>query len=168
MASGETLQLLLQGIANVSPQSVIMLAIASVLLYLGIARNYEPLLLVPIGAGCLLANLPLSPLITEEGMLRLLYHAGVANEVFPLLIFIGIGALTDFGPLLENPRMVLLGVELRIDLVGAICRVLNLIPHSLAVEQAGLVQTLQLLVERPGRGAGQARDLAHVQTSLGV
>ena len=109
MAGGETLQLLLQGIANVSPQSVIMLAIASVLLYLGIARNYEPLLLVPIGAGCLLANLPLSPLIAEEGMLRLLYHAGVANEVFPLLIFIGIGALTDFGPLLENPRMVLLG-----------------------------------------------------------
>jgi oxaloacetate decarboxylase beta subunit len=82
MAGGETLQLLLQGIAHVSPQSVIMLAIASVLLYLGIARNYEPLLLVPIGAGCLLANLPLSPLIAEEGMLRLLYHAGVANEVF--------------------------------------------------------------------------------------
>jgi oxaloacetate decarboxylase beta subunit len=109
MAGGETLHLLLQGIANVSPQSVIMLGIACVLLYLGIARNYEPLLLVPIGAGCLLANLPLSPLIGEDGMLRLLYHAGVANEVFPLLIFIGIGALTDFGPLLENPRMVLLG-----------------------------------------------------------
>ena len=109
MAGGETLHLLLQGIENVSPQSVIMLAIACVLLYLGIARNYEPLLLVPIGAGCLLANLPLSPLIGEDGLLRLLYHAGVANEVFPLLIFIGIGALTDFGPLLENPRMVLLG-----------------------------------------------------------
>ena len=109
MAGGETLHLLLQGIANVSWQSVIMLAIACVLLYLGIARNYEPLLLLPIGAGCLLANLPLSPLIGEDGMLRLLYHAGVANEVFPLLIFIGIGALTDFGPLLENPRMVLLG-----------------------------------------------------------
>ncbi len=109
MAGGESLHLLLQGIANVSLQSAIMLAIACVLLYLGIARNYEPLLLVPIGAGCLLANLPLSPLIGEDGMLRLLYHAGVANEVFPLLIFIGIGALTDFGPLLENPRMVLLG-----------------------------------------------------------
>jgi oxaloacetate decarboxylase beta subunit len=86
MAGGESLHLLLQGIANVSLQSAIMLAIA-----------------------CLLANLPLSPLIGEDGMLRLLYHAGVANEVFPLLIFIGIGALTDFGPLLENPRMVLLG-----------------------------------------------------------
>jgi oxaloacetate decarboxylase beta subunit len=80
-----------------------------VLLYLGIARDYEPLLLVPIGAGCLLANLPLSPLVGDDGMLRALYAMGVGNELFPLLIFIGIGALTDFGPLLENPRMVLLG-----------------------------------------------------------
>jgi oxaloacetate decarboxylase beta subunit len=106
---GETLGLLAQGLAHLTPQSSIMIAIACVLLYLGIARDYEPLLLVPIGAGCLLANLPLSPLIGDEGMLRILYHAGVANELFPLLIFIGIGALTDFGPLLENPRMVLLG-----------------------------------------------------------
>jgi carboxybiotin decarboxylase len=106
---GDTLGLLLQGVAHVTPQSVVMLAIAGVLLYLGIARDYEPLLLVPIGAGCLLANLPLSPLIAEDGMLRVLYDMGIRNELFPLLIFIGIGALTDFGPLLENPRMVLLG-----------------------------------------------------------
>ena len=106
---GDTLGLLLQGVTHVTPQSVIMLAIAGVLLYLGIARDYEPLLLVPIGAGCLLANLPLSPLIAEDGMLRVLYDMGIRNELFPLLIFIGIGALTDFGPLLENPRMVLLG-----------------------------------------------------------
>jgi carboxybiotin decarboxylase len=106
---GDTIGLLLQGVANVSVPSVIMIAVAFVLLYLGIARDYEPLLLVPIGAGCLLANLPLSPLIAEDGMLRILYQTGVANEIFPLLIFIGIGALTDFGPLLENPRMVLLG-----------------------------------------------------------
>jgi len=105
----DTLGLLLQGVAHVTPQSVIMLAIAGVLLYLGIARDYEPLLLVPIGAGCLLANLPLSPLIADDGMLRVLYDMGIRNELFPLLIFIGIGALTDFGPLLENPRMVLLG-----------------------------------------------------------
>ena len=78
-------------------------------MYLGIVKDYEPLLLVPIGAGCMLANLPLSPLIAEDGMLKILYHAGIGNELFPLLIFIGIGALTDFGPLLENPRMVLLG-----------------------------------------------------------
>ena len=109
MISGETLQLLMAGINNVSVQSVTMILVAFVLMYLGIVKDYEPLLLVPIGAGCMLANLPLSPLIGDEGMLKILYHVGVGNEMFPLLIFIGIGALTDFGPLLENPRMVLLG-----------------------------------------------------------
>jgi carboxybiotin decarboxylase len=109
MFGEQTLGLLLQGVANVSPQSVIMIAVALVLLYLGIVKDYEPLLLLPIGAGCMLANLPLSPLIADDGMLRVLYNMGITNELFPLLIFIGIGALTDFGPLLENPRMVLLG-----------------------------------------------------------
>jgi carboxybiotin decarboxylase len=107
--SGETLARLAQGIGGVSLPSLVMIAVALGLLYLGIRRNYEPLLLVPIGAGCLLANLPLSPLVGDDGMLRQLYLMGVGNELFPLLIFIGIGALTDFGPLLENPRMVLLG-----------------------------------------------------------
>jgi sodium ion-translocating decarboxylase beta subunit len=104
-----TVALLAAGVANVTPQSVIMLAVAGVLLWLGIARDYEPLLLLPIGAGCLLANLPLSPLIADDGLLRVLYDMGIRNEMFPLLIFVGIGALTDFGPLLENPRMVLIG-----------------------------------------------------------
>ena len=109
MLSPDTLGLLLQGLTNLTPQSVVMMLVAFVLLYLGIARHYEPLLLVPIAAGCLLANLPLSPLIADDGMLRVLYDMGIRNELFPLLIFIGIGALTDFGPLLENPRLVLLG-----------------------------------------------------------
>ena len=109
MLSGDTLQLLLAGVNNVSLPSVIMILVAFVLMYLGIVKDYEPLLLVPIGAGCMLANLPLSPLIADDGMLKILYHMGVGNEMFPLLIFIGIGALTDFGPLLENPRMVLIG-----------------------------------------------------------
>ena len=109
MIDQRTLDLLLQGVANVSWQSLVMLAIACVLMYLAIVRDYEPLLLLPIAAGCLLANLPLSPLIAPDGMLRILYDVGVGNELFPLLIFIGIGALTDFGPLLENPRLVLLG-----------------------------------------------------------
>jgi carboxybiotin decarboxylase len=107
--NSDTVGLLAQGVLAVTPASLVMLAVAGVLLYLGIAKRYEPLLLLPIGAGCLLANLPLSPLIGDEGMLKVLYHMGVGNEMFPLLIFIGIGALTDFGPLLENPRMVLLG-----------------------------------------------------------
>jgi len=109
MIGDETLRQLLLGITNVSPQSLIMIGVAFVLFYLAIVKDYEPLLLLPIGAGCMLANLPLSPLIAEDGMLRVLYDMGIRNELFPLLIFIGIGALTDFGPLLENPRMVLLG-----------------------------------------------------------
>jgi carboxybiotin decarboxylase len=109
MLSPETLALLMQGLTHVTPQSVVMILVSFGLLYLGIVKGYEPLLLLPIGAGCLLANLPLSPLIADDGMLRVLYHMGIGNELFPLLIFIGIGALTDFGPLLENPRLVLLG-----------------------------------------------------------
>jgi carboxybiotin decarboxylase len=109
MISPETLGLLMQGLTNVTPQSVVMILVSFVLLYLGIVKAYEPLLLVPIAAGCMLANLPLSPLIADDGMLRVLYNMGIGNELFPLLIFIGIGALTDFGPLLENPRLVLLG-----------------------------------------------------------
>jgi oxaloacetate decarboxylase beta subunit len=109
MHGGDTLDLLLQGVTNVTPQSLIMIGVALVLFWLAIAKDYEPLLLLPIGAGCLLANLPLSPLIAHDGMLRVLYEMGIGNELFPLLIFIGIGALTDFGPLIENPRMVLLG-----------------------------------------------------------
>ncbi len=109
MIGSDTAGLLLQGLSHVTVESVVMIGLSLVLLYLGIEKGYEPLLLLPIGAGCLLANLPLSPLIAEDGMLRVLYDMGIRNELFPLLIFIGIGALTDFGPLLENPRLVLLG-----------------------------------------------------------
>jgi len=109
MPGSDTLGLLMQGLNHVTLQSLVMIGVACVLMYLGIVRKYEPLLLLPIGAGCLLANLPLSPLVAEDGMLRVLYDMGIRNELFPLLIFIGIGALTDFGPLLENPRLVLLG-----------------------------------------------------------
>lgn len=105
----DTVSRLLQGVTHISWQSGVMLAIGCLLIWLAIAKEYEPLLLLPIGAGAILANLPLSPMVGDEGMLTLLYRMGVGNEMFPLLIFIGIGAMTDFGPLLENPKMVLLG-----------------------------------------------------------
>jgi oxaloacetate decarboxylase beta subunit len=109
MIDHETIGLLLKGINNVTWQSLVMLGVSFVLMYLAIVKDYEPLLLLPIAAGCMLANLPLSPLIAEDGMLKVLYNMGITNELFPLLVFVGIGALTDFGPLLENPRLVLLG-----------------------------------------------------------
>jgi carboxybiotin decarboxylase len=103
------LQGLILGIANLTPGHVIMLIIASVLLYLGIKKNYEPLLLVPIGFGAILVNIPLGGMMGEDGFLRFFYDIGVRTEVFPLLIFLGIGAMTDFQPLLENPKIILLG-----------------------------------------------------------
>ncbi|MGE5337744.1 MAG: sodium ion-translocating decarboxylase subunit beta [Gemmatimonadota bacterium] len=89
--------------------NVVMLAVGGTLLWLGTKKEVEPLLLVPIGFGCILVNIPLSELMDKEGFIRTLYQAGIANELFPLLIFVGIGAMTDFGPLLENPRILLFG-----------------------------------------------------------
>ncbi|MCB0885698.1 MAG: sodium ion-translocating decarboxylase subunit beta, partial [Propionibacteriaceae bacterium] len=104
----DSLSSLLQGLAGLTWQGAVMIAVGLLLIWLAIKKEYEPLLLLPIGAGAILANLPLSPMVGEDGMLTLLYEMGVGNELFPLLIFVGIGAMTDFGPLLENPKMVLL------------------------------------------------------------
>ena len=117
---------LMQGIHGVTWQSLVMLAISGVLFYLAIAKGYEPLLLIPIGAGCLLANLPLSPMLAEDGLLSVLYRMGITNEMFPLLIFVGIGALTDFGPLLENPKMVLVGAAGQFGIFGTLLLALAL------------------------------------------
>ncbi len=97
------------GARNLTLPNAIMMGVGFVLLYLGIKRGFEPLLLVPIGFGAFLVNLPLSGLMEEGGLFRLLYETGIGNELFPLLIFVGIGAMTDFGPLLENPKILLLG-----------------------------------------------------------
>ena len=97
------------GFANLHWSNLVMIAVGCLLLYLGIKKDVEPLLLVPIGFGAILINVPLADLMGDEGFLRTLYNMGIANELFPLLIFIGIGAMTDFGPLLENPKIFLLG-----------------------------------------------------------
>jgi len=90
-------------------RGLVMIVVGCVLLYLGIKKDCEPLLLVPIGFGCILVNIPLSDVMLKDGFLRLIYDAGIATELFPLLIFIGIGAMTDFGPVLAQPRTFLLG-----------------------------------------------------------
>ena len=100
---------LVAGFANLHWSNPVMIAVGCLLLYLGIKKDVEPLLLVPIGFGAILTNIPLADLMGDEGFLRTLYNMGIANELFPLLIFIGIGAMTDFGPLLENPKIFLLG-----------------------------------------------------------
>lgn len=100
---------LIAGITHFHWSNAVMMVIGGILLYLGIKKNFEPLLLVPIGFGCILVNIPLAGLMEEGGFLRTIYDFGVITELFPLFIFIGIGAMTDFRPVLENPYTFLLG-----------------------------------------------------------
>lgn len=96
------------GVTVISWQQIAMIAVGCLLLYLGIVRKYEPLLLVPIGFGAILVNLPLTGILDDGGLLRYFYF-GIESGIFPPLIFLGIGAMTDFGPLLAQPRTFLLG-----------------------------------------------------------
>lgn len=103
---------LFANVGNVTWQHAIMWCIGGVLIYLAIAKKMEPALLLPIGFGTILVNLPLSGAVTqgeEVGVLTLLFDSGIANELFPLLLFIGIGAMIDFEPLLSNPKLFLFG-----------------------------------------------------------
>lgn len=88
---------------------VLMIVVGLVLLYLGIFRQFEPLLLVPIGYGAILSNIPLAGMVDPGGILAYIYDVGISSGVFPLLIFMGVGALTDFGPMIANPKTILLG-----------------------------------------------------------
>ena len=99
---------------------LIMFIIVFLLFYLAIAKGFEPLLLLPIAFGGLLANIPLAHMGGEHGMLGIIYNMGIANEFFPLLIFMGVGAMTDFGPLLANPKTALLGGAAQFGIFGSL------------------------------------------------
>jgi len=102
---------LLMGFTGLTFKHVIMWAIGSILIWLAVAKDYEPALLLPMGFGAILANIPFSSAVTktpgEEGFLIVLYNAGIANELFPVLIFIAIGAMCDFAPLIRRPSVML-------------------------------------------------------------
>lgn len=100
---------LLIGVMNFELKHLIMFAIGGLLIYLAIAKEYEPMLLLPIGFGAILANIPLSSAIGDEGFLTILYNAGIKTELFPVLIFIAVGAMIDFKPLMQNPFMLFFG-----------------------------------------------------------
>ncbi len=109
---------------------LIMIAIGFLIIYLGAAKGFEPLLLIPIGFGTVFVNIPGGGMYGEHGMLRIIYDAGVGNEFFPMLIFMGIGAMTDFGPLIANPKTAILGAAAQF---GVFCTlfgvaVMNLLP----------------------------------------
>ena len=107
----QSLNSLVQGFAGLTWQAVVMIAIGCVLLYLGTAKKIEPLLLVPIGFGIVLGNLPLAGMAAQDegGIINLLFKTGILTELFPCLLFIGLGAMIDFGPLLANPTVLIFG-----------------------------------------------------------
>jgi oxaloacetate decarboxylase beta subunit len=111
---------LLKGILHLTWGNAVMIAAALVLIYLAVYKEIEPVLLLPIGFGCLLANIPLADMTVAEGMMSVLYDAGIATELFPLLIFVGVGAMIDFSPLLAQPRMALLGAAGQFGIFGTL------------------------------------------------
>ena len=115
-------QELTKGLTSIELGNLVMMAIGGVLIYLAIAKEYEPVLLLPIGMGAILANIPLTGMGIgqEHGLFDILYQTGISNELFPLLVFIGVGAMTDFGPLLENPITVLLGAAGQFGIFGTL------------------------------------------------
>jgi oxaloacetate decarboxylase beta subunit len=130
------------GLANFTAGQVVMMLVGFLLLYLAIARGFEPLLLLPIGFGAILTNIPLAGMADPGGLLYMIYEAGIATGVFPLLIFMGVGALTDFSALIANPRMLLLGAAAQLGifatLIGAVA--LNAVPGlSFTMKEAAAI-----------------------------
>ena len=118
------------GLYNFTVGQAIMILVGGALVYLAIAKGFEPLLLIPIGFGGILANIPVAGIAGPEGLLGILYSAGIESGVFPLLIFMGVGAMTDFGPMLSRPSLIILGAAAQfgifVTLFGAIA--MNLVP----------------------------------------
>ncbi len=113
---GKVLGELFSNVLNITWQQVVMWVIGGLLIYLAVKKDMEPTLLLPMGFGAILVNLPLSGAVTqiydgeaEIGVIDVLFGAGIANELFPLLLFVGIGAMIDFGPLLSNPKLMIFG-----------------------------------------------------------
>ncbi len=118
----EFLSFLYENVAeNFDPRMLVMWAIGGILIFLAIKKDMEPTLLLPIGFGAILVNLPLSGAIGEEGALSILYEAGIANELFPLLLFIGVGAMIDFGPILSNPKLMIFGAAAQFGIFFTFC-----------------------------------------------
>lgn len=120
----------------------VMMLVGALLLFLAIRKKFEPLLLLPIGFGCILANIPMAGFNDPGGLLYYIYEVGISTGVFPLLIFMGVGAMTDFGPLLANPRTLLLGAAAQFGifatLFGAV--LLNYIPgFDFTLQQASAI-----------------------------
>ena len=111
------MEFLLEGIMGITWKTLVMWALGGLLIYLAIKKEMEPTLLLPIGFGAILVNIP----GVNFGALETLYSAGIANELFPLLLFIGIGAMIDFGPLLSNPKLMIFGAAAQFGIFFTLC-----------------------------------------------
>ena len=115
---------LFSNVSNITWQQIVMWLIGAVLIYLAIKKDMEPSLLLPMGFGAILVNLPMSGAVTqiydgvqEVGVIDVLFNSGIANELFPLLLFVGIGAMIDFGPLLSNPKLMIFGAAAQLNIL---------------------------------------------------
>ena len=113
------MEILYQNLLAFHWQDILMILIGCLLIYLAVAKEMEPSLLLPMGFGTILVNIPFSDALT--GPIQSLYNAGIANELFPLLLFIGIGAMIDFGPLLSNPKLMLFGAAAQFGIFFTLC-----------------------------------------------
>ena len=122
---------------------IIMILVALLLFYLAVKKNFEPLLLIPIGFGGLLANIPIANMAGPDGFLGIIFGFGISTGLFPLLIFMGVGAMTDFGPLLANPKTAILGGAAQFGIFGALVGAIMLSEYtgvfSFTLEQASAV-----------------------------
>ncbi|MAW44671.1 MAG: sodium ion-translocating decarboxylase subunit beta [Pseudomonadales bacterium] len=114
------------GLAQISSGQATMILVSLILLYLAIAKKFEPLLLVTIGFGGLLSNIPGVEIATGDGLLHLIYVVGIETGAFPLLIFMGVGAMTDFGPVLANPKTFLLGAAAQFGIFATLLGALGM------------------------------------------
>jgi oxaloacetate decarboxylase beta subunit len=116
----QLLQELSKGLTHFTLGNALMIAVGAILIALAVIKEYEPVLLLPIGFGCILANIPLTGMNDGMGLFKVLYQAGISTELFPLLIFVGVGAMIDFSPLLSQPQLVLLGAAGQFGIFGTL------------------------------------------------
>ncbi len=121
--------------------SLVMLTIAGIMFYLAIAKDVEPLLLLPIAFGCFLANLPFSEVMDTGGVLKTMYDFGIGNELFPLLIFVGIGSMTDFSPLLAEPKLLLFGAAGQLGIFATLLLALFILPFVPGIDPTQIKAT---------------------------
>ena len=133
------MEFLIETVQAVTWQQIVMWLIGGVLIYLAIAKEMEPTLLLPMGFGAIMVNIPFSGAIGAEGPLTTLFNAGIENELFPLLLFIGIGAMIDFTPVLTNPKLMIFGAAAQFGIFFTLCTASMFFPEMKDVASIAII-----------------------------